>query len=238
MKEQLTKVQQLELKLKEAKRKEDESKWLKTMKEIIAFFNKIKGYDFYTSPFGYFRKDSIYLTRIISIENDKYYADCQGFYGQWSKKRFLKIHCMTISIGSQYIQTGIYSTADGAIIHSDESRLEKGNSPVKFLEEGKGFPLGPKKSWSKEYARIIQTGDFNISNSCIIFGDKLINRPFEGVEALQYSFNSFKNNIALTKDKSIFDSVKSLYIKQCKESKELMETINAKKDSFIKPEKL
>lgn len=229
----MNKIANLKKQLELEEKKESEEKWIAIVKEILEFINKIKHYDFYQSTFSNYPKDTIYISRIMKIKNDKYYLDCQGAYGQWTGKRFIEVLCKTFCIGSKYLSTPCYSTGEsGAWLHSD--KFQKINTPIDFLEEGKGFPIGIKKSWNKEYNRYLDTGTIDVSNSNFKFGDVSINLK-DGADKLKESFYNFKNSIGIITDKSIFTEIEKLYINQCKESYELMQRLNEKgSDIFIK----
>lgn len=223
----------------EARRLESEKiefQWKKTYDEIISFLNKMEGKDFATANYGHIQDNGILIHRIVGVNGEKYYADCQGFYGQWTKKRFIQLDCISYTISAKYFHSKMYSGTSGNLIHNDEHPLEKLQSPIKLLEEGNGFPIGPRKSWSKAYSRIVDTGTYECHTSHIVFGEKSINQSLEGCQGFQESFLRFKTNICIIPDTSIFDKIHKTYLEQCIQSKKLMEDINSKKIDFIKGE--
>lgn len=234
----MNKVQELELALEKEKIKQSELKWQEVTKEIIEFLDKLKNYDFYQSAFANQPKKNLFISRIREIKNDGYYLDTQGAYGQWSKKRFISVLCNTYSIGTEYLPAAIFSTGEeGNVLHNDKYQILH-ETPISLLEEGKGFPLGPKKSWSAAYDRIIQTGTYNLHTSSFSFGERAINQGLEGWKELQTSFYNFKNSIGIVTDKSVFDAIHNTYIQQCKQSKELFDSIRAKEGLFIRAKDL
>lgn len=217
----MSEVQKLEQQLAKAKEKESNESFIKLHKEIVDFFkplvNKTVGY-------VSIRKDVIEHLNIIRINEvsfDNYYLD-QGYWGQFSPKRFIEVKGTCLTIGSKYIKDSYaYSTRVGEIFISDEygggKRL---NTPPEIGGTSfNGIPIGIKKNWNKEFQRIVDCGTYAVDNCCFQFGDKDVSS--KTTDVMLTNFNQFKRVYKLFEDE-VFDKIIGLHVKQCKETYDLM----------------
>lgn len=220
----ISEIQKLEKELAKAKEKESNDNFMKLHREIVDFFkpllNKTVGY---VSK----RKDvieHINIIRINELSYDNHYLE-QGYYGQFSPKRFIIVKGTCLTIGSKYIKdSNAYNTSDGEIFISEEYRgLKKINTPPELSGTMlNGIPIGIKKNWNKEFTRIVDCGTYTVNNCCFKFGDKDVFR--ENNESMLTNFNSFKQVYKCIPDE-LFDKIIKLHVKQCKETYDLMSSI-------------
>lgn len=217
----MSEVQKLERELAKAKEKESNDNFIKLHKEIVDFFKPLLN-----KTVGYISKrkdviEHINVIRINDISYDNHYLE-QGYYGQFSPKRFIVVKGTCLTIGSKYVKdSSVYSTRDGEIFISDEygggKRL---NTPPELSGTMlNGIPIGIKKNWNTEFTRIVDCGSYSVNNCCFKFGDKDVFNA--DISIMNTNFNDFKRIYKNVPDE-LFDKIIKLHVKQCKETYDLM----------------
>jgi len=153
----MDKVKELEQQLAKAKKEELYQKWEAYLSKVKAYFEPLIG----QAIISWYRNGSFVAYQILGIQ-EKYYIDVDGFYGQFSPRRWLELTTtdyINVSVSDaqgKYFMTGIgTSTSDYQFVNIHKKGYKAGLvsiAPINYKE------LSLSRSGAAELSRIVEVG--------------------------------------------------------------------------------